>query len=427
MIFKSINNQKKKNILIIIQLTIAFFILFLVFALIEENMQTFKRSQAVINSNLYNVMCYTKGLTDNYDPMIDSFHLTSEVRYNLFNTTKSFSETLKLLKSDSRIKSIGKSYSDWLASDEFNSTNQNYLHFSSTKYRLLVACNDDTADVYHNYKIIKGKNFSDYSSNDKEKNIIPILIGPDLEKSNPIGSVVEIPECTNTDTSKPYKFKVIGILSPFYPTLAQITLTGSNSIENGGYVVVIPKLTIYNDVLKLNYNNIFVELKNRNDADKIGNEYSKKLGMCDVSLGDISSDFKSSKDTSLCGQIGMLVYGIAALILSCFGIISISLSTFVKRTKEIGIRIAVGAKKVHIIVLLAGEYTVLLLSSGVVSLLAIYLASNLIKIGENKLLLIDLHTIAAATLSVIIFSIIGLAPLIYQIFKLNAIELIKAK
>lgn len=424
MILKSINNQKKRNILLIIQLSIGFFMMFLILGVSEYYSQTSIKSQRIIEQGLYNVWFNPKGIAENYQKLTSTFKAVSEIDYASIKPEVQLPKAMQLIKKDNRIEAAGKQYSTVLYKDELNNSNINSIKANTDN--LVVICNDEVSDKFFNYQIIKGQNFNDYHSDaDKKNNIIPILVGAPLVKQNPIDSIVEIPECINTATEKAFKFRVIGVLNPVYPSL--IDFNSSGSLENGGYVVIIPKLVIYSKEIKSDYQDIVIKLKNKKDVNKIEKEYTKEIGGCNIQIHDISSSIESIKSNGANAAVTSLGYCIVVLLLSCFGIISVSLSSLAKRKKEIGIRFAIGAKKKHIVSLLEGEYIILFLAAGVVSFLIALIVSNFIKNGNDKMIYVNLHIVGITSITIFIFMIISILPLIREVYKLNPIELIKEK
>lgn len=356
MILKSLNKQKKRSLSIIIQVSLEFLIMFLVFGSMEYLIQSSERAQEVIKPNVLDVNWTGKGELSKNEQLVDnSFTFQSSTTAQNYYP-QNLIDTYNLLKKDRRIKSLGKTYHTVLYEDSLQNSNKNSIK-ANTK-NLLIVCNDNVVSNYYNYKIIKGENFSSYYiKSNRDRNVIPILIGPPLENKNPIGSIIEIPGCIDTNTSKAYKFEVIGILNPLYSV--EQDFSGGTSLDCDGFVVVIPRLVMYNSSLKLNYSHIMCELKNNDDLGKIENEYKNKLSYCDIYFYDISSHLKSIKSNFKGVHIGELSYCVIMLTLSAFGIISISLSTLIKRKKDMGIRFAIGAKRSHIITLLVGEYIIL--------------------------------------------------------------------
>lgn len=127
-------------------------------------------------------------------------------------------------------------------------------------------------------------------------------------------------------------------------------------------------------------------------------------------------------------RIFNIVLGIIAsisLIVGGIGIMNIMLATVLERTKEIGIRMAVGAKQMDILLQFLIESVIISLSGGIVGIILGVTASYLI---EN---LTDIKTIISATGIIISFGVSISVGLIFGITparkasKQNAIELLR--
>lgn len=410
MIYKSLEKQKSKTVFLIFELTLGFLIMFLILGSIEHYSQAIDKSLEVIKPNIFEVYWNPKGSFSKDEKLTMSFCNEKDNNQDWHVTAPK--DTLNILKSDRRIKSIGKTFATVINP---KSSNKNYIQ--ANVLNLLIICNDYNASKFYNYKIIKGKNFVDYYKNNKDE-VIPILIGPPLEKKNPIGSIVEIPYCTNPKTKKPLKFRVIGVLDPSMPTVEDSIV--NEGVDNNGYVVIMPKLVMYNKEKEGRFDSIFFELRNLKDAKFVKKELSNRLGYCDVDIQNESKHLVNEKKGNIEQKVGIVVYSIIMLILSSFGIISISLSSLMKRKKEIGVRFAMGAKKSHIIILLCGEFIGLFIISGLISLVLSYIFSKM-----NGSMLIDLKVIGFVFCAIFIFMIISILPLLCKLFKLTPIQFIK--
>ena len=108
------------------------------------------------------------------------------------------------------------------------------------------------------------------------------------------------------------------------------------------------------------------------------------------------------------------------LLLSSFGILSVSFSTLIKRQKEIGVRFALGARKSNLSIMFGLELVLLYLISGVAAYLCAFGVEHLV-----PQILIDLKVVGIAYFVAGVFMLISVIPLVIKTFKLEPIELIR--
>lgn len=421
MIFKNIKKGFIKNLFITIQLFISFLVMLLVLGSMEYLIESSNKALNIIKANIIRVYNGEKNELNNDNTLtLNSFNLKpQETANNIF--PKCLEDTLNLIKKDSRVKSIGKAYSTVLYEDSLKNSSENSIRANTRN--LLIICNDEVANTYYNYKTIKGENFSSYySKNKKEDTLIPILVGPVLERDNPLGSVVEIPKCFNDETKLPYKFKIIGVLDPFMPTVDDER--GDTKLDNGGFVVIIPRL-VMNTGTDLNYTKILFQLKDEKALASMDKEYRHILSYSDTQFTNISDKFEAQKSDDSKGSIGKIVYCILLLTLCSFGVISISLATVIKRRKEIGIRFAIGAGKKDMVAVLAGEFVALFAAAEIAAILVAFIIASFLKSDRISPLVIDLRSIGISSLTMLVFMIISVLPLIIKMFRLSPIEFIR--
>jgi len=112
-------------------------------------------------------------------------------------------------------------------------------------------------------------------------------------------------------------------------------------------------------------------------------------------------------------------YGVIILILSSFGIISTILFSILKRKREFGVRIAVGASKKDIAKMITGEIAALFIISQVLSILIALLISN-----GSKTLILNWESIGKCLLVTLVLGIISIIPALIRVFKMKPVELI---
>jgi len=215
--------------------------------------------------------------------------------------------------------------------------------------------------ITNNWKIAEGRSIR---PSDEENTNYVCLLGKDIidklfPNIDPVGQVVRI-------DLKP--FLVIGTLEP------EAAMFG-NSRDNR---VVIPLTTFQAMYGKYNTSvNIMVMAKDKSDYDRL----------IETTIGDMrvirkvkpgeDNDFEIFSNESLIGQvnnitggikIGAMVVSIIALLAAGVGIMNIMLVSVTERTREIGIRKAVGAKKKNIMTQFLIEAVVLCLIGGIIGI-----------------------------------------------------------
>ena len=215
--------------------------------------------------------------------------------------------------------------------------------------------------VTNNWKVVKGRSIR--PSDETNTNYV-CLLGNDIIKKlfphiNPVGQIVRV------DLTP---FLVIGTLVP------EAAMFG-NSRDNR---VVIPLTTFQAIYGKYNTSvNIMVMAKDKSDYDRL----------IETAIGDMrvirkvkpgeDNDFEIFSNESLIGQInnitsgikiGAIVVSIIALLAAGVGIMNIMLVSVTERTREIGIRKAVGAKRKNIMTQFLIEAIVLCLIGGIIGI-----------------------------------------------------------
>lgn len=128
------------------------------------------------------------------------------------------------------------------------------------------------------------------------------------------------------------------------------------------------------------------------------------------------------------GQMTLFISSIAAisLFVGGIGIMNIMLVSVTERTREIGIRKAIGARKKDIIVQFLTESSILSFIGGILAIIFSYLICLLVeKLFPNISTIISIHTIIVATgFSILMGIVFGLLPA-WKAAKMDAIEALR--
>ncbi|WP_160677551.1 ABC transporter permease [Clostridium sp. C8-1-8] len=410
-IWKSLKNQKKRNIFMIVELTLSFFVIFVVSGRIEYYNTFANKEIAIMNKDYYKVS--SSNITNKDDYNLTKFSFIPKYETDITPTSKIY----EIAKNDNRVDTVGRLFGTVLK-PSMNNPNE----IKANVLNLLAIFDDKPATKLFDYKVIKGENFTQYYEKYKKTDdteAIPLLIGPPLEKLNPIGSVVQLPGALDYKTFKPIRYKVIGILDPSMPTGFEPG-TFDMRLDNNGYVTIGAKLpSDQTAVDKEIFYTVLITVKSKTDIEQIEKDYTEKIKTHKISLDNVKDYYRTIKKDGERNYTGIF-YGVIMLLLSSFGIISISFSTLLKRKREIGIRFAVGAKKSNIAIMIGGELFFLYIVSGVISL---PLAKGVEKIVPQ--MLISMHVVFIASSMVISFMLLSTIPLVVKTFKLNIMEFIK--
>jgi len=311
-----------------------------------------------------------------------------------------------IIKDKSQIEMIGKDAYNIIGYNEITRELPGILKCSGD----LVCINscDRTVTEMFKFKVKEGIDFQSYFSSSGSDAYIPLIISKKLEKENAIGSIVDLP---NIDSSS--KFKIIGVMDESYPTLFQVNNAGDPYLPYDGYYCIAGRL------INNNYQDIFAKLKDGTSIGTAEQDWNKSLDK-DKKFQLISlNEMKENMLLNIPYSMKYFFYGVIILILSSFGIISTILFSILKRKREFGVRIAVGASKKDIAKMITGEIAALFIISQVLSILIALLISN-----GSKTLILNWESIGKCLLVTLVLGIISIIPALIRVFKMKPVELI---
>lgn len=216
----------------------------------------------------------------------------------------------------------------------------------------IIATNEDIVEA-RNMKIKEGRNLNSIDLENKNKvcvigaNVVKELFG----YTNPIGQIMKI----DGD-----KYTVVGILEK------QGESMGTN-IDN---LVLVPfsieELNERNTITTA-YVKVEKEEKIQNTINTLKNILINELGNVEDEISISSQDSMRNKSKKINNSLSILLGGIASisLIVGGIGVMNVMLVSVTERTKEIGIRKSLGAKKSDILVQFLAEAIIISIMGGI--------------------------------------------------------------
>lgn len=270
----------------------------------------------------------------------------------------------------------------------------------------------------NNWNVAYGR---DLRENDINYSTNVCIIGQDVvekifDNINPVGQEVRVDG---------HPFRVIGVLE------RQPQLFGS-SRDN---YIVTPITTFQNIYGKRNNSiNITVMSYSKNDYDEVIDAaigYMRTIRKVpagkdnDFSIFSNESMITQFNDITSGVRIGAMVVSLIALLAAGVGIMNIMLVSVTERTKEIGIRKAVGAKKKNVLIQFLAEAVILCLSGGFIGIFLGVLLGNIIGglINAQSAIPID-WILIGLSLCVLVGTIFGTYPA-YKAANLDPIEALR--
>lgn len=248
---------------------------------------------------------------------------------------------------------------------------------------------------------------------DLENNSKVCLLGNNMAQtlfnlSNPVGQSIKIDGDNYT---------VIGVL----------TAVGSSMGSNVDDMIIIPFTTAKYLGSDTSINDLYIKISDENKADStetLIEEYiESNLGITTDYFSVSSQDSMLDTMDNINNTLSLLLGGIASisLIVGGIGVMNVMLVSVTERTKEIGIRKALGAKRIDILMQFFIEALVLCILGGLVGI-AVGLAGGTIlgKMGYTFIPSIGIVSVAFLS-SVLIGTIFGIFPA-NKASKLNPID-----
>lgn len=261
----------------------------------------------------------------------------------------------------------------------------------------------------------KGNFFTDQDVTDRSK---VIVLGFDIGQNlfgtdDPIGKITQISKDN---------YRVIGVNGK----------TNETSIQNPNNMTYVPYTALMDTLGTDKFSNMEATATNESTVDKAKVEIENTLmanhGIKDLKLADFSvatpADLLSTVG-SITGILTSLLSGIAAisLLVGGIGIMNIMLVSVTERTREIGLRKAVGAKSSDIVVQFLIESIILTLTGGVLGIAVGYLLAS---IAGHFIGFPPIITTNAVLLAVGISAFIGLTFGVYPAIRASRLNPIDA-
>ena len=285
-----------------------------------------------------------------------------------------------------------------------------------TNPNILLYGADENFATGRNYEVGGGRNLG---SGDVELGRPICLIGDDVAKrlfpnEEPLGHVIRVDG---------QSFTIIGILAP----------KGSSFGEGQDNLVLIP-ITRWLQIYGGNIRSVGINVQARSQAELAATQ-DRAIGIMRLVRGlepeDVNNFEMVSNDSlieafnKIAGvvAVGAFVISAIALLASGVGVMNIMLVSVTERTKEIGIRKSIGAKKQHILAQFLIEAVALSLLGGLTGVLAGIIGGNLVAHFLNTAMVFPWGW---ATAGMGVCSVIGVGFGLYPAWKAASLDPIEA-
>jgi putative ABC transport system permease protein len=293
------------------------------------------------------------------------------------------------------------------------------ISYQNKSTRASIYASSEKAKEIYNIEIEVGKFYteSDVSNSANVALVGKTIIDTLFKDTDPIGKIIKIDG---------KNFTIIGTTKP------KGTDQFGNDQDN---VVSLPITTAQNRLYGIDYlNMILAQAKDNVDSDKAINEVEKILRRAHHLGKDELNDFTVNSQTQILDMVGTIT-GIFTIVISSIagisllvggiGIMNIMLVSVTERTREIGIRKAVGAKNRDILVQFLIESTVLSISGGILGILfAVAVTIILSKFTVLQTNITGTSILLAISFSTVIGLFFGIYPAM-RAARLNPIEALR--
>jgi putative ABC transport system permease protein len=293
------------------------------------------------------------------------------------------------------------------------------VSYQNKSTRTSIYASSEKAKEIYNIEIEDGKFYteSDVSNSANVALVGKTIIDTLFKDTDPIGKIIKVDG---------KNFTIIGTTKP----------KGSDQFGNDqDNVVSLPITTAQNRLYGIDYlNMILAQGKDNIDSNKVIKEVEKILRRAHHLGKDELNDFTVNSQTQILDMVGTIT-GIFTVVISSIagisllvggiGIMNIMLVSVTERTREIGIRKAVGAKNRDILVQFLIESTVLSISGGVLGILfAVAVTLILARFTVLKTNITGMSILLAISFSTIIGLFFGIYPAM-RAARLNPIEALR--
>jgi ABC-type antimicrobial peptide transport system permease subunit len=265
-------------------------------------------------------------------------------------------------------------------------------------------------------EVTKGRNFenSDFSS---KQSIIPILVGYNYIKYNIVNIGTEL-----YDSSNNKKYKVIGVLKEHSTWFGY-----SSSFDNLEYLDNLFVVALNDGDFYPRPNYYCIVNNSKAVPEVLANMLttSNKEGLS-IEVKTVSNELKEYRQEVIDDNIKWLMFSLFFILMTSLGMASVMISSVVSRSKEIGIRIAVGYSTKHIQKLFIMEVLLIILLSSLVSIIISIYTINMSSsslTGDH----VSLPIIAIVVGISLLMSIPPVTAIIYRLKRLQPRELIGGK